>query len=118
MASYIDYLSAQIDDEDRSEIIDGVRNEQLEDMLTILYAMQDYVIMTCNYRQTGILDSNELRTVIRKLYALTDRFIDIRTCCYMVVQCLDNLEQVYPQVQPVIQQLCSPGAKLPEKIRR
>jgi hypothetical protein len=117
MASYIDYLSAKIDDEDRAEIIEDIRNDQIDEMLTILHGMQDYVIMVCNYRQTGILTAEDLRSVIVKLYSLTDSFVDIRVCCYIVVQCLDNVELIYQQVQQVVSELCAEGVKLPRKVR-
>lgn len=115
MATYIDYLSAQVDEDDKPEQIAELRNDQLEAVLAKLYSMEMFVVMTMNYRQTGTIDSNELKEVILQLYKQTDRFVDIKAICYIIVQCLDNLEAIIQQVTEVVQTVTADTYALPRK---
>lgn len=116
MAAYIDYLSAKLDEaDDRPAMLADLRNEQLVSIVERLHGMEQFVVMTMNYRQTGQLCTDDLTNVILTLYQNTDRFIDIQVVCYIVVMCLDDLQLIHTQVSQVVHTLTATDYHLPKK---
>lgn len=103
MATYLDRLSMMTNDEDENE--DKLDNAVQEKLLEILYNYDIFVIMTMDYRHTGCLDCSKVRQCILYLFRNCDGLADIKQCCRIFADCLDNLLHVQNIVMPIFTEL-------------
>lgn len=102
MATYIDKLSAMSAEDNE----DQLANSDKEYLYSLLYGYEDFVIFTMNYRHTGIFDAKLARKCILHLFNNCDGIADIKQCCLVFVENIDNLFAVQFEVAELVRSLC------------
>lgn len=110
MATYLDRLSMMTNENDEND--DAISNDVKEQLTSLLYSNQDFVIMTMNYRCTHILDVKLARKCIMAMWRDIHGQADIKWCCRIFAESLDDLLAVSNVIMPLIAELTDKYSKL------
>lgn len=103
MATYLDRLSMMTNENDEDE--DAISNEVMEQLASLLYSNKDFVVMTMNYRHTHVLDVELARKSIVTMWREAKGQADIKWCCRIFAESLDDLVSVAGTVMPLLTEL-------------
>ena len=103
MATYLDRLSMLVNDDDEND--DKLLNEYVERLNSLLFSNRQFVMLTMNYRHTGIFDANLARQSILHIWRNSNGVADMKNCCRVFVEALDDIVTVAPIVTPLINEL-------------